>query len=56
MDLRQETEGAANDNEPEENPIVEVREYLRCRLLRWETVRQHTRKWPRWGEAKSKDE
>lgn len=44
--FHQQTEGpAANDN-LEEDQFVAVREYLRYRLLRWETVREHKRRWP----------
>lgn len=35
------------------DPLVFVREYLRLRLDKWETVRSHLRKWPRTTEAKS---
>jgi hypothetical protein len=31
-----------------------VREYLRHRLGKWETVKSHLRKWPRSSEAISK--
>jgi hypothetical protein len=36
--------------------VVFVREYLRLRYDRWETVRSHIRKWPRSREAKSGNE
>jgi hypothetical protein len=38
----------------DEDRLVFVREYLRYRLDKWETVTSHLRKWPCSSKAKSK--
>ena len=46
--LAEETEGdLIEDQRLEDDPFVNVREYLRYRYSHWETVREHERNWPR---------
>jgi hypothetical protein len=56
MTLRQGTEGDLTKDELVENPLVEVREYLRLRYSHWETVREHMRKRPRRKRGQSGNE